>query len=97
MVSARLGNFLDVQFGKPTLGTYIGGGKKTQPLEIAHALQLVIDKGPDCCSQACISQMDIANDFDSLPTVEIRDFLLDEGCDPLLIAVAIRHQMFSNV
>ena len=50
-------------------GAFIGARPKTQTLDIAHGVHLVLEKGLDCRSMAAAAQMDIAKYYDTISLV----------------------------
>ena len=59
----------------------IGGRPRTQTLEVAHGVQLTIEKGLDHFSRGCVMQADIVQYFDNLPILLIIQLLRDAGLD----------------
>ena len=64
----------------------------TQVLDVAHGLQLVLEKGLDDHGCAAAAQCDIQQFYDSLPLVLIMLWLSDNGVPWALVTAAIRHQ-----
>ena len=70
---------------------------KRQTMEIAAGLQLVVDKGLDLESNACIAQCDIRKYFDSMRMDLIAEWFLEHGMCKMDVTAFVHHQMFSNV
>ena len=45
----------------------------------------------------CVAQSDIQRFYDMLPTLLIAQWMISVGFNPSLVALAIRHQMFSKI
>ena len=69
---------------------FFGAPPKTQPLQLMHTCHLVIEKGMDRKSQACIAQGDIKKFYDRLRCTMIAEFLCMKGVDPGLIGAILR-------
>ena len=62
----------------------IGAQSKTQPMDIAAGLHLVLEKGLDRKAQAVLAQADIKKYYDRLPILKVCLFLENHGV-PLAI------------
>ena len=78
-------------------GIFVGGRKHTQTLDIGHSAALLMEKGMDMGSRACIAQADIRSYFDSLPLFLIVRWLVDRGVNRALLSAIIRAQLFTVV
>lgn len=92
--SERLNKHLDIIFPLDTrTGMYRGGVKRTQCLDIAHSLQLCVEKGLDSMSRVCVAQEDIKQYFDCLPLDELASWLERNGFPVADVACILRHQL----
>ena len=81
----------------PCDGFYVGARPRTQTLEIAHSMQLVLDKAGDLFGKGCIAQADIRAYYDNLPLIRLAQWLVSKGMDKQTVAVCVRHQALSSV
>ncbi|CAK0839547.1 unnamed protein product [Prorocentrum cordatum] len=87
-----VGRLIPQQFG-----IFVGARPRTQALDIAHALQLVVEKGLDDCSNATLAQCDAQTYFDELRALRICRWLVTRGCSPEDVACLVRAQMVPRV
>ena len=97
LLSTAIHKFLNLQFPTTPAGAYIGGRKRTQPMEIAFAMQLCVDKSLDDRSSGCLAQGDIQKYFDSMPMVEICAWLCEREFPAKLFALVVRHQILTSI
>ena len=81
----------------PADGFYVGALPRTQTMDVAHTLQLVVDKAGDLQGNGCIAQADICQYYDNLPLARLANWLLLNGCNPATVAVCVRQQALANV
>ena len=99
LLAAKLADFVERicvtphEFVKP----FHGARKFTQPLDITHAIQLLIEKGMDSQSPAGIAQMDIEKYCDSIRLLLIAAWLLDHGCCMRLVTSILRQQLLPSL
>jgi hypothetical protein len=100
LMDVLLPQFFDSQLVRhlPSIpGCFTGARPRTQCLDIAHGLQMVIEKGLDDFGNAALAQCDIEKYYDSLPTLLIMQWLVDKGAEPAHAACLVRHQMCPKV
>ena len=97
VLSEFLNSFINDQFKGLGDHFYIGARKYTQPLEVAFAGQLMIDKGLDLRSEGCLGQADIQQYFDNLPFQQLVRFCKTRGLPSPNIACVIRHQLITSL
>ena len=73
-----------------------GARRFTQPLDITHAIQLLMEQGLDSQSQAGVDQMDVEKFYDSIRLVLIVDWLLASGGSINLVGALLRHQLLQS-
>ena len=95
-LAATVNRFVD-QVLPPRLGCWVGARPGTQCLEIAHSLQMVIEKGMDMKSCAAIAQQDVQTFYDTLRMLRIAKWLQNRGLNPGLTACLLRHQLLTQV
>ena len=78
-------------------GCIIGAQRFTQTADIGHGVQLLMEKGGDCKSQAALAQGDISTYFDALPLVRICLFLRRKHVDVKLLCAVMRHQLLTRL
>jgi len=78
-------------------GCFVGARPKTQCLDIAHGLQSVIEKGLDDFGRSAVAQSDIEKFYDSLPCLQVAQWLVAKGADEKHVACLLRHQMCPRV
>ena len=78
-------------------GIFIGARPQTQALDIAHALQLVVERGLDDGSRAVLAQCDIQTFFDELHVLKICRWLVGCGHQAKDVACLLRCQMMPRV
>ena len=78
-------------------GIFIGGRPKTQPLDIMHVAQLIVEKGIDDNSHACLAQADVRKYYDSLPMMHLLHWLLQKGADKARVFACMRHQLMTTI
>ena len=91
-----LRDFLATQL-PATPETFVGAQPKTQCLDIAHSLHLVIEKGIDMHGAGAIAQSDIQQFFDSIPLLKICLWMVSRGCSWMLAACVLRHQLLPKI
>ena len=74
---------------------FFGGHKFTQPLDIAHAGELVIEKGFDRHSEGCIAQADFLKYRHQLRLLLLCKWLSDQGAAWSLIGAILRLHLCS--
>ena len=76
----------------PVDGCFVGALPKTQVLDIAHGLHLLVEKALDDHSNGAIAQQDIEKYYDSIRLLKAARWLLSKGAPVALVACALRHQ-----
>ena len=74
------------------MGARVGARPITQSLQIAHALQVVIETGLDSANGTAIGQSDVKCYFDALPILTIAHWMVDHGAVPADVAAISRVQ-----
>ena len=96
VIASKINDFVDATL--PThSGAWIGAVPRTQPLDITHGLQSVIEKSLDDHSRGCIAQADIEKYYDSLPVLRVVRWLDANGLELAWCAAALRHQLLPKV
>jgi hypothetical protein len=96
IVADRIHSFISRTLVAPK-GCWVGALPKTQPLEITHGLQSVIEKGLDDRGAAAVAQADIEKYYDSLPVVLVAQWLEHHGFCRSWCAAAVRMQLLPSV
>lgn len=96
LIPIVLESFLE-QHLPPSLEAFVGARQKTQCLDIAHALQTVIEKGIDDHGNAAIAQQDIQQFYDSLPLLRICCWMVARGLSWAWAACVLRVQLLPRV
>ena len=96
LIADRLNLDIDMIF-QTNPSTFVGGQPRTQVLDIAAGIQLVVEKSLDRKSQGAVAQADIRTYYDRIPMVRIAYFLLHAGVSPLLVGAILRHQLLPSV
>ena len=78
-------------------GVFFGARPKTQPLQVMHTCQLVVEKGLDRKSAGCIAQGDIAKFYDRIRCSQIADWLFNAGANPALVGAVLRLHCVTQV
>ena len=76
---------------------YFGARPKTQPLQLMHTCQLVIEKGMDRRSMGSISQGDIEKFYDRIRYTIIAEYLCHNGADIALVGAVLRFHACTSV
>eukprot|EP00973_Karenia_brevis_P031009 4277401-Karenia_brevis.AAC.1 len=74
--------------------TYIGGRRRTQPIDVAWSLGQVVERGLDSHSCAALAQEDIATHFDAMSMLHIAKMAPFTSCTFMDMYVFVAH---SNV
>ena len=96
LISTKLTAYIDRLF-PPLDGCFIGARPFTQPLDIAHGLQAVLEKGLDDKSRGAIAQQDIAKYYDSIDCLLVVKWLESRGVPKSICAAALRQQLLPKV
>ena len=98
ILSARIHDFVDTRLS-PSISKdyYIGAKRKTQPLEIAFALQLALQKSLDLESNGSLAQMDVEQFFDTLPLRAIAEWSKQMSFPIHVLAAILRQQLAACV
>ena len=68
VLSDKLNRFVDLKLSaKISKDYYIGAKRGTQPMDIAFASHLALDKSSDLNSHGSVAQMDVGQYYDNLP------------------------------
>ena len=78
-------------------GTFVGARPRTQVLDIAHGLHLVIEKALDGHSRGAIAQEDIEKFYDSISLLRVARWLVNNGAPHALAACVLRQQLLPQV
>ena len=78
-------------------GCYVAARPLTQPLDVVHGLQAVIEKGLDAEGKSCIMQADIEKYYDSLSPLQVVCWLEANGLEASVCAAALRHQLMPRI
>ena len=98
VLALKLFKFLERSFTfAPDIPVFVGARPRTQPLDITHTLQSVVEKGLDMESQAALGQQDILQFYDNLPMMKLFQWLLAEGAEPGFVCAIFRHQLLPTV
>ena len=96
IVDAALSHYLlsrlDSHF-LPQPGCWAGARPGTQALDIARSLNLTLEEGMDCKSEAAIAQEDIRTFYDTMRTLWIARWAGDNCMSPPAAACLLRFQM----
>ena len=76
-------------------GCFVGARPNTQALDIAHSLQLVVEKGLDNGSRAALAQSGVQTFFDQLDIPLICQWLLSNGCSLGDISCVLRQKLLA--
>ena len=85
IMDAVLADLLENTIGKifpktsrPALCYHGGSEPKTQPLDIAHAMQLLVERGMDSMAEMAVAQQDIKAYYDNIDIMKVVEFILQE-------------------
>jgi hypothetical protein len=96
ILAERLHAFIDSIFPEID-GVWIGARPHTQPLDIAHGIAMVIERGMDDRGRAGAAQCDIKGYYVNLSVLRIVLFLETRGLPRALAAAVVRQQMLPEL
>ena len=70
-------------------GIFLGAQSKTQANDIGSAINLVMEKSQDLKGAGPLAQADIKSYFDSLPILEIAQYLIEKRVGPSVVAAIV--------
>ena len=82
ILAKKINDFIDDSLPLPP-GTYEAARPRTQPLDIAHGLQTVLERALDNRSEGAIAQCDIKQFYDNIPTLRCMRYLEARGLGPV--------------
>jgi hypothetical protein len=96
ILSKRLNQHVDALFPAAD-HTFVGARPYTQPLDFAHGVQAVLEKGLDDHGRGAAAQADIEKYYDSLDVLSVVRRLEANGLSRGTAGAIVRHQMIVQV
>ena len=81
----------------PPIGVWIGAQPKTQILDIAHGVHLVIEKALDRFSEGSVATLDVSRFYDSVRLLKSAQWLQANGLSTRWCAAMLRFQLLCSI